>query len=401
MSLPLPRHQRAHGRAELGFVHSPRGTVLKHLYNAAPLRVLFPTPEPDDVPLAALVNVGGGLAGGDSLEVSVRLEAGTGASVTTPAAEKVYRSTGDTTRLSTELEVGAGATLEWLPQETILFDGARLERRMQVRLAPGARLLAAEMLVYGRVARGERLGNGALFDSWRLWRDGRLHWADATELSGDLAAPLRSPFGLTDAARKGQAAHRHGGHGGAARLERGVKLNHPEAIALITDFVVEGARDGRSRGRADGGRRPCHRPRPGDGGHRRDDPRRPGRGDLSRRHQARHRPRADPLRAPACLKPGEIIDAARRPHHERGPRERDAGGRQYRRPADPGRQPLPFLRDQPGAPSTASKARGKRLDIPAGTAVRFEPGQTREVRLVPLAGKREVYGFRQDVMGKL
>jgi urease accessory protein len=196
MSLPLPRHQRAHGRAELGFVHSPRGTVLKHLYNAAPLRVLFPTPEPDDVPLAALVNVGGGLAGGDSLEVSVRLEAGTGASVTTPAAEKVYRSTGDTTRLSTELEVGAGATLEWLPQETILFDGARLERRMQVRLAPGARLLAAEMLVYGRVARGERLGNGALFDSWRLWRDGRLHWADATELSGDLAAPLRSPFGF-------------------------------------------------------------------------------------------------------------------------------------------------------------------------------------------------------------
>jgi urease accessory protein len=199
MSLPLPRHQRAHGRAELGFVHSPRGTVLKHLYNAAPLRVLFPTPEPDDVPLAALVNVGGGLAGGDSLEVSVRLEAGTGATITTPAAEKVYRSTGDTTRLETLLEVGAGATLEWLPQETILFNGARLERRMQVRLAPGARLLAAEMLVYGRVARGEQLGHGALFDSWRLWRDGRLHWADAAELSGDLAAPLQSTFGFAGA----------------------------------------------------------------------------------------------------------------------------------------------------------------------------------------------------------
>jgi len=199
MSLPLPRHQRAHGRAELGFIHTPRGTVLKHLYNAAPLRVLFPTPEPDDVPLAALVNVGGGLAGGDSLEVSVRLEAGTGASVTTPAAEKVYRSTGDTTRLDTVLEVGPGATLEWLPQETILFNGARLERRMQARLAPGARLLAAEMLVYGRVARGERLGHGALFDSWRLWRDGRLHWADAMELDGDLGTPLQSPFGFGSA----------------------------------------------------------------------------------------------------------------------------------------------------------------------------------------------------------
>jgi urease accessory protein len=199
MSLTLPRHQRAHGRAELGFVQSPRGTVLKHLYNAAPLRVLFPTPEPDDVPLAALVNVGGGLAGGDSLDISVRLGAGTGASVTTPAAEKVYRSAGDTTRLTTALEVAEGATLEWLPQETILFEGARLDRRMQARLAPGARLLAAEMVVFGRAARGERFHQGGLFDSWRLWRDGRLHWADAMDLSGDLPRRLDSPFGFAGA----------------------------------------------------------------------------------------------------------------------------------------------------------------------------------------------------------
>ena len=199
MSLPLPRHQRAHGRAELGFVPSPRGTVLRHLFHAAPLRVLFPTPEPDDLPLAALVNVGGGLAGGDSLEVSVRLAEGTAASLTTPAAEKLYRSLGESTRISTELELAAGATLEWLPQETILFDGARLERRMRARLAPGARLLAAEMLVFGRVARGERLSHGALFDSWRLWRGERLHWADATDLSGDLPARLAAPFGFAGA----------------------------------------------------------------------------------------------------------------------------------------------------------------------------------------------------------
>ena len=71
--MPFPRHQRAHGTAELGFAQTPRGTVLRHLFHAAPLRVLFPTPEPGEAPMAALVNVGGGLAGGDSLEMRVTL----------------------------------------------------------------------------------------------------------------------------------------------------------------------------------------------------------------------------------------------------------------------------------------------------------------------------------------
>jgi urease accessory protein len=195
----LPRHQRAHGTAELSFLRTPRGTVLRHLFHAAPLRVLFPTPEPDDLPVAALVNVGGGLAGGDSLDVRVMLGDGALAGVTTPAAEKVYRALAEDTRIATRLEVGAGATLEWLPQETILFQGARLDRRMEAALAPGARLLAAEMLVFGRVARGERLTQGALFDRWRIRRDGRLLWADATALSGDIEAALDAPFGFAGA----------------------------------------------------------------------------------------------------------------------------------------------------------------------------------------------------------
>ncbi|MDJ0388647.1 urease accessory protein UreD [Roseomonas sp. E05] len=196
---PLPSHQRAHGRAELTFVRSPRGTTLRHLFHAAPLRVLFPRPEPDDLPLAALVNVGGGLAGGDSLETVVRIEAGAGASLTTPAAEKVYRSLDAATRLTTSLTLASGAMLEWLPQETILFDGARLDRRMQVHLAPGARLLAAEMVVFGRVARGERLRQGALFDSWRIWREERMHWADATRLAEAPSTSLEAPFGFAGA----------------------------------------------------------------------------------------------------------------------------------------------------------------------------------------------------------
>jgi urease accessory protein len=153
--------------------------------------------------MAALVNVGGGLAGGDSLAVRVALGEAAVAGVTTPAAEKVYRALDDDTRIDTVLEVGAGATLEWLPQETILFEGARLQRRMEAALAPGARLLAAEMLVFGRVARGERLTQGTLFDGWRIRRDGRLLWADATALSGDVAARLAAPFGFAGAEASG------------------------------------------------------------------------------------------------------------------------------------------------------------------------------------------------------
>ena len=129
------------------------------------------------------------------------------------------------------------------------------------------------------------------------------------------------------------------------RLERGVKLNHPEAVALITDFVVEGARDGRSV--ADLMRDGAHGdpPRAGDGGRRRDDPRHPGRGDLSRRHQARHRPQSDPLRSTA-MKPGEILPAPGELELNARAAIRSRRGRQHRRPADPGRQPLSFLRDQ-------------------------------------------------------
>lgn len=199
----LARHQRAHGTAELGFVQTPRGTVLRHLFHAAPLRVLFPTPEPGEAPMAALVNVGGGLAGGDSLALRVSLGESAVAGVTTPAAEKIYRALAEDTRIATRLEIGANATLEWLPQETILFQGARLERRMEAALAPGARLLAAEMLVFGRVARGERLTEGSLFDSWRIRRDGRLLWADATALDGDIAARLNTPFGFGGAEAAG------------------------------------------------------------------------------------------------------------------------------------------------------------------------------------------------------
>lgn len=189
-------HQRARGRLSLGFARQPRGTVLDDLFQSSPLRALFPDPEPDEAITAAVVNTAGGLAGGDAIEVAIRAGEGAVATVSAPAAEKVYRSLGEPTRIATTLSAAAGARLEWIPQETIVFDGARLERRINVDLAGDARLLMAEVMVFGRTAHGETLTNGTIRDAWRLRRDGALVWADGLLLERDLAACLAAPFGF-------------------------------------------------------------------------------------------------------------------------------------------------------------------------------------------------------------
>ncbi len=192
-------HQRANGATRLEFAQTPRGTALARLYQQAPLRVLFPTPEPGEPPTAALVNCAGGLAGGDALATEALLGPGCTATLSTPAAEKVYRSLGPATRVTTRLELGTDATLEWLPQETILFDGARLHRRMEAHLAAGARLLAAEMMVFGRSARGETMRHGQVLDRWRLHGPAGLLWADGLALEADLAERLAAPLGFAGA----------------------------------------------------------------------------------------------------------------------------------------------------------------------------------------------------------
>ena len=195
----LPLHQRADGAFALVFGAGPGGGVLRDLYQQAPLRILFPTPETGDPPLAALVNCAGGLAGGDALHQSVALEPGARAALSSAAAEKIYRSLGPETHIATTLRLGEEAALEWIPQETILFDGARLKRRMEAHLAANARLLAAEMLVFGRAARGERLCRGGVLDAWRLHGPEGLRWADSLALSGDITAQLDAPFAFAGA----------------------------------------------------------------------------------------------------------------------------------------------------------------------------------------------------------
>jgi urease accessory protein len=188
----LPRHQRAEGAALL---HATPGGIAR-LHQKAPLRFLFPAPEPDEPLQAALVNTAGGLAGGDEVGATVTLAPGAAALVTTPAAEKIYRSLGPAVRVTNRIEVAEGAMLEWVPQETILFDGAVLERRTHARVAPGGVLLAAEALVLGRIASGETWRVGRVLDSWRLHLGERLAWAEGF---GCEATARDAPFGLDGA----------------------------------------------------------------------------------------------------------------------------------------------------------------------------------------------------------
>ena len=156
------------------------------------LRVRCPGPPSAELE-AVIVNTAGGVAGGDRLMFDITVEAGARLLVTTAAAEKVYRTLEAAASIEVTLRVGAGSSLAWLPQETILFDRARLKRAIDVDLAEDARLLLAEAIVFGRAGMGEAVNEALLFDRWRLRRGGQLVHAEATRLDGAVARKLAKP----------------------------------------------------------------------------------------------------------------------------------------------------------------------------------------------------------------
>jgi urease accessory protein len=184
---------RVHGRAEIGFRSKQGKTGLGTLYHDDPLRIVFPTPASGDPLTAALVTTSGGLVGGDEIDVSVDAGPGSQGLVVAQAAEKIYRSTGPDCRIDVSLHAGAESWLEWLPQETILFDGARFRRRTTIDLTGTARVLSGEILVLGRSAMGERVSHGLVRDDWQVRRDGRLIWADRFRLDDDIDVTRNHP----------------------------------------------------------------------------------------------------------------------------------------------------------------------------------------------------------------
>ncbi|WP_370881909.1 urease accessory protein UreD [Labrys wisconsinensis] len=192
--------ERARGRVGLAVARRDGRNAVADLAQAGCGRLLFPVVAAGAALEAVVVNTSGGLTGGDRFAAAVEVRPGAAVVATTQACEKIYRSTGETAEVETRLTLGAGARLAWLPQETILFDRARLARRLEVAMDEDASLLAVEAVLLGRKASGESLTAGAFHDSWRIRRGGRLVLAEETGFAGDVAATLAAGATLAGAA---------------------------------------------------------------------------------------------------------------------------------------------------------------------------------------------------------
>jgi len=180
---------RAVGSLAFSVKHTAGKTRRGELHEAGSLRVRCPNTASDELE-AVLINTAGGVAGGDRFALDIAAGEGTNLVVTTAAAEKVYRTLGATSVIEVKLDVASGATLSWLPQETILFDRARLSRSIEVSLAMDARIFLAEGIVFGRSGMGETVEEGALTDRWRIRRGGKLIYAETMRLDGAIAARM-------------------------------------------------------------------------------------------------------------------------------------------------------------------------------------------------------------------
>ena len=188
-----------HGKAHISFDARRGRTALGEVYQSDPLRVLFPDTGGEEPLTGVMITTSGGLVSGDRLEINVVAGANTESRIMAQAAEKIYRSTGTDTQVDIRLKADSGAWLEWLPQETILFESARLQRTTTVEVAAGAQALLGEMIVFGRTAHGERMTQGLLRESWNIYQSGRLSWRDALHLDCDLEQVLQASAGFDGA----------------------------------------------------------------------------------------------------------------------------------------------------------------------------------------------------------
>ena len=182
--------QRADGCGRIVLSGSENGTRIEDVFERSPIRVMFPRSGHCVMEEAVFINTAGGIAGGDRLECTVAALPGASIAVTSQAAEKVYRALNEPAHLTTRLTARESSRLAWLPQETIIFNWARLHRITEIELFSGSELLALEWLVLGRAAHGEIVVGGSISDSWRVKKDGRLIWADSFRVTDETFVQL-------------------------------------------------------------------------------------------------------------------------------------------------------------------------------------------------------------------
>ncbi len=186
--------QRAVGAVRIGARRAERGTVLETLLQKGCLKARFPRVDHGAME-AVLLNTSGGVTDGDQLDIA--LEAGQGAELTvsTPSAEKIYRalSGASPARIDVTATIAAGAMLDYLPQETLLFENCALDRTLKVDLHPAGRFLGVDALLFGRTLSGEALTTLRLRDTLQIRRGGRVILQDGVRLQGNVQESFSAP----------------------------------------------------------------------------------------------------------------------------------------------------------------------------------------------------------------
>ena len=214
----------------LGLRHDGTRTVLASRSHRGPLVVQRPFYPEGDVCHLYLVHPPGGIVSGDDLRLEITAGAGAHALVTTPAATKFYRARGnEPARLAQRLTV-RDANLEWLPQETIVFDGAQARAATHVHLSPGARFIGWEILCLGRPASNERFTHGAVHQDFELWRDDRPVLLDHLRVRPE--AGLDAPWSLAGHAALGTLLAT------PARAEDVEAVRDPDIACTLVDGVL-------------------------------------------------------------------------------------------------------------------------------------------------------------------
>jgi urease accessory protein len=186
-----PRQPRVEGGVRVSFRQRGGVTALHDCEERDGYRVRFPKGGAGCE--GVIINTGGGVAGGDRIRHAITLGDHASATLTTQAAERIYRSQGDPSQIDVLLKLGNNASLSWLPQETILYAQANLARRFEVDTVQSARLLMVEITVFGRKEMGEAVSQGRYLDRWRVRCGGRLVFAENVCFEGDLHAALGRP----------------------------------------------------------------------------------------------------------------------------------------------------------------------------------------------------------------
>jgi len=185
-----------HGRLNLVYANRSGTTQIIHNEMQAPLKVQRPFyPEGKEVCHSVILHTAGGVVGGDQLSSNFHLQPNAKALITSAAASKIYRSSRLESQQNIDIKLEPGANLEWLPQETIVFDGAIYQQNLRVELAPKASILLWEITRFGRTARGEKFLSGKWRSHTEIWQQNRPLWIDRQLLIGG-DKMLESPHGL-------------------------------------------------------------------------------------------------------------------------------------------------------------------------------------------------------------